>query len=57
MDVILREKREALKLLRGQKKQLVQELRDKRKAKTAIDGEMEKLRLEIKHIKGDAHDL
>ncbi len=48
----LQEKRQQLKALRQQKRQLIAELRSKRQAKKQIDEEMSRLRTDIKKIKG-----
>ena len=55
--IVLKEKREALKVLRLHKKEIIRELRNKRQAKKVVDGQMKVIRLEIKHIKGDWHDM
>ena len=52
MHRVLKAKRLELKVLRQQKRQLVQELRQKRAQKKEIDKQMATIRSEIKHIKG-----
>jgi chromosome segregation ATPase len=52
MHRVLKAKRLELKVLRQQKRQLVQELRQKRAQKKELDQQMATIRSEIKHIKG-----
>jgi uncharacterized coiled-coil DUF342 family protein len=52
MHRVLKEKRLELKVLRQQKRQLIQELRQKRAQKKELDQQMSTIRAEIKHIKG-----
>jgi chromosome segregation ATPase len=52
MHRVLKEKRLELKVLRQQKRQLVQELRQKRAQKKELDQQMATIRAEIKRIKG-----
>ena len=55
--LILKEKKEVLRILRLRKKELIHELRDRRQAKRDIDEQIADIKREIKHIKGDPHDF
>ena len=55
--LILKEKKEVLRILRLRKKELIHELRDRRQAKRDIDEQIADIKREITHIKGDPHDF
>ena len=52
MSLILKEKKEALKALRGERAALIAELRSKRAAKKDMEARIKKIRAEIAYRKG-----
>ena len=54
--LILKEKKETLKVLRLRRKELTLELKSRRQAKKVIGEQIVAIQLEIKHIKGDPHN-
>lgn len=54
--MVLKEKRDMLKVLRKHKLEMINALRIKRREKKAIDEQMSVIRLEIKRIKGDVRE-